>query len=102
MSHTIQRAFLTVADVTYPLASMEHVDVLKAAIRDAARSGGDFVEIPLDAGRRVSIFATIASVIFITVDIVEVGVGAENGEEATDCSTASPGMYDVDTSFDVI
>lgn len=103
MSHMIQRVLLTVADVTYPLAATEHVDVLKAAIRDAVRSGGDFVDVTLDTGRPVSIFTTSSTpVIFLTVDTVDASAGTATGEEATDSPDSPAGMYDIDTSFDII
>ncbi|WP_150951618.1 hypothetical protein [Microbacterium testaceum] len=102
MSHTIRRVLLTVGDVTYPLAATEHVDGLKAAIRNAVRSGADFVDVTLDTGSRIGIFATTASVMSITVDNEKVSAGTAADQEALDCPGACTGTYDIDTSFDII
>ncbi|KSU56342.1 hypothetical protein [Microbacterium enclense] len=103
MSHAIHRLCLSVADATYPLAPTEHVDELKAAIRGAVRSGGDFVDVTLDSGCHLSFFATITSVITITVETVGLDTGTADGEGAADdWAPASFGTYDSDTPWDVI
>lgn len=102
MSPTIERLSLTVSGVTYQLAPIERLEALKDAIRQAVRAGGDFVDVTVDSGERLSIFLTPTSVVALATETVRLDTGRADGETG---ERSHPGLahpYDDQYPYDVI
>lgn len=102
MSQTIERLRIAVADVTYALAPVEHLDALKATITAAVQAGGGFVDLTLDDGRRLSLLVTPSSFITIVVETLRLDSGTADGEQTRDWGSEVGIDYDADTPFDII
>lgn len=102
MSQTIERLRIAVANVTYALAPLEHLDDVKAAITQAVHAGGGFVDLTLDSGRRLSLLVTTSSVITIVVESLRLDSGTADGEHTHAWEDGVTMDYDSDTPFDII
>ncbi|WP_307450597.1 MULTISPECIES: hypothetical protein [Microbacterium] len=102
MSSSIERLMITVGEVTYALAPMEHVDELKAAIIAELRAGGGFVDITVDDGQRISVLITPTSVITITARTVHLEFERADGQDREGWNPGAPIVYDGDTPYDII
>lgn len=102
MPPTIERLQLTVEDVTYPLAPTERLEPLKAAIREAVRAGGDFVEVTLDDGRHLSIYLAGTFTVIVAVDTVHLDTRHADGPQDEFFQPAPGSVFDQDYPFDII
>ncbi|MFN3950756.1 hypothetical protein [Microbacterium sp.] len=102
MSPSIERLSLSVAGVAYPLAPIERLETLKDAIRQAVRSGGDFVDVTVDSGERLSVFLTAASVVSLATVTVPLDTGRADGEESEPLHPGLAHPFDDQFPYDVI
>lgn len=101
MSQSIERLFLTVADVTFTLAPTEHADVLKTEIARQVQSGGGFVDVTVDDGQRLSFLVTPTSVITIAARTVHLDTEEADGHRPA-WDPGAPAIYDDQAPWDTI
>lgn len=102
MSPTIERLRITIADMNYALAPVEHLEDVKAAITAAVHAGGGFVDLTLDNGQRLSVLVTACVLITIVVETLRLDSGTADGEESPGWDVGARADYDADTTFDII
>ncbi|KZE43297.1 hypothetical protein AVW09_00715 [Microbacterium sp. T32] len=100
MQQTIERVHLTVAGVTHHLSPLEDAGDLKSAVLHAVRTGGDFVEVSLDAGQRLSFLITATTPVVIAVETVVIATEtadrtAETWRPEFDVTTEGETPYDL-------
>ncbi|MFS0794813.1 hypothetical protein [Microbacterium sp. 1P10AE] len=103
MQQSIERAHLTIGGVTHALAPTEDVRELKDGIVQAIRAGGDFVEVTIDTGQRLSFL--IAAPVSVVISVETVPIAADTADRPTE--PWRPGYdydiaYDDDTPYDTI
>jgi len=102
MPHTIDRLHVVHGGVSYALAPTEHLDAVTTAARDAVRAGGDFVEVALDNGQRLSILVTPSSVLVITTETIRVDGGRGDDLDRVETDDIPSPTYDADNPWDII
>lgn len=102
MSPTIERLRIAIADVTYALAPLEHLEDVKAGITAAVLAGAGFVDLNLDNGGRLSVLITASSTVTIFVETLQLDSGTADGEDNPERDAAAFVDYDPDIPFDII